>query len=688
MKRIFAHIGFSVAVSLVVLNLIGIEYTFAITVGLAVIFAASLVLPKFRQAMVVPVCVGSAIFACLIFMCNYYGTVAPQQELSHKTVNASFYIIDVCEMDEDSYNYIVKTTEIEEIGAPQNIKLKIKSPAPIEADDYQLINSRINLYPVGNGAFSSYGYWSKSLFLTGTLKEYSVTNERVNSPWKYVLSLRKDIVNTILNNVNGDSGSLAVALVTGNKSTLSEKCITNFRYAGASHLMAVSGFHLTVMVGALVFVMKRLRFKDRTISIISILEILVVIGIAGFSKSVIRAGIMMSVMLISKLVNRRSDGVNSLGIAVFIICLNPFAVADIGAQLSVISVLSLMTLQPRLLKLIYKDAVEDTDSLIISTELSDNAFLKLANLMLVSFSVLVYTMPVMYIHFGYVNIAGLLSNILLVPLGSLCIRLSFAAYISLKLHFLSSLFAGLCSYGNGILIWLVRRFAMMKNAVIGVDSVVGIVLAGIFVVLAFCFILNKLEYLKFVGAGALAIITILLFVSSLFNNSANVLICKSGALAIRNNNKIVVYNVDDKSDYYSVKQFLISSNCELDKIITPDGNNYSLKLANDFGCNTMVTSVLDDNVLKINNCNSVEYCESYDNNDSIGISYSKSYCVFDVNDVTIATGDNISANSNLVITDKTVVDDYGKIDLNNGDVVYTIKDSGLYSARRVDSWQK
>ena len=62
-----------------------------------------------------------------------------------------------------------------------------------------------------------------------------------------------------------------------------------------------------------------------------------------------------------RIIKRRADALNSLGFAVFLISLNPFAVYDLSAMLSVLAVLSLITLYPYLIKLIDKDATSECD---------------------------------------------------------------------------------------------------------------------------------------------------------------------------------------------------------------------------------------------------------------------------------------------------------------------------------------
>ncbi len=111
-------------------------------------------------------------------------------------------------------------------------------------------------------------------------------------------------------------------------------------------------------------------------------------ALAGFSKSIIRAGIMMIVMLCGRLFNERSDTLNSLGIAVFIICLNPFAVTDAGALLTVTAVLGLIIIDPMLIGL-YKP----------KTKLVYYVYKTVC----ASLSVFLTTLPVVCITFSYVS---------------------------------------------------------------------------------------------------------------------------------------------------------------------------------------------------------------------------------------------------------------------------------------------
>lgn len=690
MKRVFAHIGFSTAVTLIVLNLLEIKYVYAATIGLAVIFTASLILPVFRRAMVVPVCTASAVIACVMFICFYNGTVAPQLAMEHKQADVSFYIIDTENYDGEDYTYTVKTTEINADGAPQNIKMRIKSKTSLNAKAYQVIHSNVTLFSVGSSGFSSYGYWGRGIYLSGRVSECSVTDEHIHSPWTYVLSFRQDIMDTLLDNIGGDSGALAVALLTGNKMKISEESYNNFKFAGASHIIAVSGFHLTVLTGIIVFIMRRLCLNDKLISVISAFSVLLIIGLAGFSKSVIRAGIMMLVMLGAKLINRRADALNSLGISVFLICLNPFAVTDIGAQLSVLSVLSLLTLQPHLIKLFDKNALSSSDGFITVTH-TDRLIGFGISSFTVALSIMIYTIPVMYLFFGYVSIAGLVSNIVIVPLGSLCIIITLLSYVGIRLGIFAAVLSKLCGTLNAVLLWLVHRFACFENSVISLSWYFGFILALIAIAFAVCFFFSNKKLMKRVGALSACAVILFFTLTAFVNDTSNVFIC-GGAAAVYSDNTVLVYNVTTKSEYYSVRQFLTARHTEIDTVISPDNSEYSLRLAEYFCCDTYVTSQFSDEIMHNQNINSVEYCLDYTEPDGVLTEYHKNngvaYCLFTVNDVTIAIGDGVSREHDITVGKNYINDAYGTISNTDNEIIYTIRKNGVYMARRVDAWQE
>ena len=148
----------------------------------------------------------------------------------------------------------------------------------------------------------------------------------------------------------GERDELAVvmAMTTGNKSELSKELRNQYSRAGVSHVLALSGFHLSVIYVLLQFFLLSWAGTDKWRKVargLSIIAIWAFVAIAGFPPSLVRAAIMFSILLLAQIVRRRVNSVDVLCVTVMVmLCLNPFMLLDVGFELSVLSMLGLLTM--------------------------------------------------------------------------------------------------------------------------------------------------------------------------------------------------------------------------------------------------------------------------------------------------------------------------------------------------------
>ncbi|MDE5670804.1 MAG: hypothetical protein K2I14_05010, partial [Eubacterium sp.] len=230
MKRVFAHIGFSFAITLIVLNFLEIEAAFAVLAIAGVAFAVSVFVRKTRRSLSVPLCMFSAVLACAIFISNYYFIFLPQKNLDSETVSAEFYIVDLEEQRNDSYYYTVKTSFVNRENLPQSVKLSVKSENRIEAEYYQKVRGTIKLRLIAENGFGSYGYFGNGMFLSGTLLDFDVEAESVFSLNKFVLNQRESIKRFVNSNIKSPESAVIIALLIGDKSEIPNNIKENFRY--------------------------------------------------------------------------------------------------------------------------------------------------------------------------------------------------------------------------------------------------------------------------------------------------------------------------------------------------------------------------------------------------------------------------------------------------------------------------
>ena len=690
MKRIFTHIGFGIAVTLLVINLLPVNSISMIMLGLAVLSAASLVIFKGKEKAVF-VCLISGVFACGVFLCTYNATVAPQLALNSTEAQTEFYITDIAHTDsEGNYVYTVKTTKIDCDGMPQNISLRVKSVRKISADYYETVKGKLKFYSIADNAPSSYGYWGENIFLTAKGSKFTATGRKINSPWKYTLLLRESIINTLSAKIGDDEGALSAAFLTGEKSLLSDKAYIDFVFAGATHLMAVSGLHLTVITASLAWLLKKAKINSKINAVVLAFCAFAYIGVAGFSKSVICAGIMLFAILGGRLLNRRADALNSLGFAVFLICLNPFAVYDLSAMLSVLAVLSLTTLYPHLIRLIDKDATSECDGLIVTVVATPLA--RIISSALVGASVMLYSLPVCYSFFGYASFASILSNVVLVPLGSLSVILSLIGYLLIKINIFSGAAVFVIRWLNFAILKITAWFASFDAATLNFGENFGLFIAAILIIFSIPFILGKKELIKTAAVINTALLIICGCVNAFYYQKLPQMYVGNSAVVLRCNETALVFGVDSKSAYSEASGFLNMCRGDIDILIDSDGCKYAKKIADAYGCNTYITPSFDASLLDDGQIKDITVCSEYKNTlaDGVNIRYNldeENTAEFEIqiNGVKIYSGRN-DRDCDIKIADGKITDANGEIN-SNTKTIYTFYGEN-YKARGIGAWQE
>ncbi|MCD7723394.1 MAG: ComEC/Rec2 family competence protein [Clostridiales bacterium] len=571
MKRIFAHIGFSFAITLVVLNFFSVKWAFVFLALSLVLFIIFMLVKKTRKAVAVPLCFACAAVAALLYICCGYGTLEAQKTLHDSSAETQFYITDLEQTSSSgaTYKYTIKTKSIDIAGAPQNIKLVLYSQNSIEADYYEVIKANLSFYEISDNAYSSNGYFGKNIFTSAYTYSYELTGDSVRSPLKYVLYAR-EYIHELFNDILGQEyGGIAVALITGDKSGISEEHLDNFRAAGVVHLLAVSGLHISVLIGTLYWLLKRIGMPKLPQSLIPILFALFYIALSGFSKSIIRAGIMVSVMLIARLFNERSDTLNSLGIAVFIICLNPFAVTDVSAQLTVTAVLGILAVYPHLRRRI---------------KLKTKLFEYPLRIFLVSVSIFITTFPSMYIFFGTVSTVGAFVNIIMIPVGECALVLSTLLLLFSKISFLCSVIAFLDSVFIRLMLLVTEKASSLSFAVADIRSyAAGLAIGAVLLVFGAAFLMGRKKALKSAAIFSAVLMFCVVCISNALNQSYINMRVVSGyssdAVIIYNNESAVVIGVQEYSQYYTVQQIVHSNGLYISLLIDSPASSYSQKLS-------------------------------------------------------------------------------------------------------------
>ena len=144
-----------------------------------------------------------------------------------------------------------------------------------------------------------------------------------------------------------DRRALVPALVDGDDAGLDPALQDDFRTTGLTHLLAVSGTNLTLVVGFALVVARWLRVRGRWLYVVGAAGIAGFVLVARAEPSVLRAAVMGTVALVGMGANGRDRGTRALGVAtLLLLLLDPGLASAIGFGLSVLATAGILLLAP------------------------------------------------------------------------------------------------------------------------------------------------------------------------------------------------------------------------------------------------------------------------------------------------------------------------------------------------------
>ena len=147
--------------------------------------------------------------------------------------------------------------------------------------------------------------------------------------------------------ISGDEGNLCAALFLGDRSYLDDSVLKGFERAGVSHILALSGMHMSIIMGIFGMLLQKLRIHKYIRAIVLSLLAVFYLAITGFSVSATRSVIMLMTVYLSMLFSLRSDPLTSLSVAcALILFISPGAVIDAGFWMSFAATFGLIVYMP------------------------------------------------------------------------------------------------------------------------------------------------------------------------------------------------------------------------------------------------------------------------------------------------------------------------------------------------------
>ncbi len=292
------------------------------------------------------------------------------------------------------------------------------------------------------GEFSNKNYLN-SLGITAISSSYELIQSVKPSKIKYhFIKIRSTIIDK-LEVLPVNERGLLIAMLLGDKSKLGKETKNSYETSGLAHLLVVSGLHLTILVTVIKLILGKLNVKQTYQTLVIIILIWCYAFLTGFRFSIIRAGLMISSYIIFKNFNKKITKIDNISLAaIIILVIYPYALKNIGWQLSFSATFGILTFSKKIMKRLPDYKISKPLSVIISAQ--------------------IMTLPIVINNFNQISLMLIPANLLIVPITTLILIIGLASLLPIVSFVFISLIDTLLSWHIILASW----FASFDNLVI------------------------------------------------------------------------------------------------------------------------------------------------------------------------------------------------------------------------------
>ena len=284
-------------------------------------------------------------------------------------------------------------------------------------------------------------------FLVKSIKEYEniyfVELEDIKST-KIEDNFLEKYLQTLFNRAEEDysygTKNINRAILLGDNTRIKKDLKDKIRYIGLSHIFAMSGLHIGLVIAIFYFIFKKTVKNKRLIEVLLLISITLYYISVKESPSFTRAYIMAIVYLLGKLFYEKVDLGKTLFISAIVSSLiNPTVIFSVSFQLSYGAMIAIAYIFPYIRKINYKK-------------------LKILDYILFTTTIQIFLMPITVYYFNTIQFLSVISNLILLPLASFYITVNYIA-LFLENFYLSFLLKPIVEILYKILIYLIDFFS-------------------------------------------------------------------------------------------------------------------------------------------------------------------------------------------------------------------------------------
>lgn len=536
MKRPLFVSGLLFMASLASLMLWGVWIAMALIPGSVFVV---LLLPRWtrRQRKAFLGCVCCAFLAATAAWSIFQVRLALADRWAGETIAFTGYVTE-----SDPYQSQLKTIQAQSpLTGRVVLKLRCYEEEGLEPGDWITGNAVLSGAAADGNSFSSLG-----VVLQGVAGELHTAEPHPGLQlfWR-AARLRNQLTQAMTSARPGDETGVITGLLFSQRSYLPPVVQNQFDRTGTGHILSVSGLHLAIVIGWVLWVCQKLKLGRWGAFLLGTGAILFLVLLAGLRASVLRAGVMMFLWLLAGAIRRRSDGMTSLAAAAYLLLiLCPPALLKTGFLMSFSATLGLLALAgpiSRWFTTLWESRFGSVGRLARS----------LAGHIAIPLAAQLALIPVLMLEFGYLPLYSLPANLLITPLVWPALLLGGLAAVCFATPALAfagpTLLTAAGWFAKGIL-WLTSQCSRLPGGILPLQlphqQFLALTILGVVV---FCALrrLQGRRLLRILGVAAMFCVLTAALGNLYLQDRIVVTACPGGTAVLRKGNRSILLHEGD-----------------------------------------------------------------------------------------------------------------------------------------------
>lgn len=276
---------------------------------------------------------------------------------------------------------------------------KLELPPPMEDFDYRMYLAKENIFYLGKNP-----------------KMENLNHNNGNIFYRWLIEVKNKLMDNTEKLLPSPTAGLLIGLIIGGASKLPSFVQDEFSRTGLSHIVAVSGYNVTIVAEYLMLMCLFLGFWRRQAFWFAVIGIFLFVLMIGFPSSAVRAALMGTLLLWAMKNGRLANSQNAILCAASIMLLiNPLLLRwDVGFQLSFLATLGIVYIYPL------------TDQHVVQKVKDYHKFIPmLLEILFLTLSAQVFVLPIILYNFNQLSIISPLANLLVLPIVPFTMMLGF-----------------------------------------------------------------------------------------------------------------------------------------------------------------------------------------------------------------------------------------------------------------------